>query len=260
MISLIIPSAGFGKRSGSAVPKQFVTLLDKPIIVHTLLAFVGKVHEVIISVDENFVQTTNELIQELKDKFQRIEIVIGGAERQNSIYNALQHISPNSEIVLVHDAARPNPSAQLIDEVIKYAKIFDGATPGIAPADTIKQVFTNNYFHRDILQNDELVKNEFVKNEFMQNEGEILLVEKTLNRSALVATQTPQGFKPNILKAAYKRAIEQNYLGTDDASLVELNNGRVAITKGEPTNLKITYPIDFKIAALYIAERENFFK
>jgi 2-C-methyl-D-erythritol 4-phosphate cytidylyltransferase len=126
--------------------------------------------------------------------------------------------------VLVHDAARPNPSKELILEVINKASIHDGASPGLIPADTIKKVVNG-------------------------------LSIETLKRDELRATQTPQGFKVEVLKAAYNKALKDEYLGTDDASLVEANGGKIFITLGESSNIKITYPIDFIVAELILKNK-----
>ncbi|MBL0331597.1 MAG: 2-C-methyl-D-erythritol 4-phosphate cytidylyltransferase [Chlorobiota bacterium] len=224
MISLIIPSAGIGKRTGSTIPKQFVQIHGLPVIAHTVAAFIGIVDEVIISVDSEWLIFIEDWLEQYKIYFQSIKYVIGGSERQYSIANAINSLDEKCSIVLVHDAARPNPSKELILEVINKASIYDGASPGLIPADTIKKVVNG-------------------------------LSIETLKRDELRATQTPQGFKVEVLKAAYNKALKDEYLGTDDASLVEANGGKIFITLGESSNIKITYPIDFIVAELILKNK-----
>ena len=167
MISAIILAGGKGKRMRSAISKQFIDIKGKPIIYYTLKKFREnkKIDNIIVVLPEDEVKYFKENI--LKKYELRInKIVIGGKERQDSVYNALKSLKNSStDIVLIHDGARPFISERIINEGIKFAEIYGAAAPGVMPKDTIK------------------VKNE--KNFSVD----------TPNRANLVSIQTPQVFK-----------------------------------------------------------------
>ena len=145
------------------------------------------------------------------------KVVVGGSERQYSINNALQAVDVKSEIVLIHDAARPMIKVETINKLIKEVEKSSCAIVGVRVKDTIKIADENK------------------------------VVSKTPNRDYLWSIQTPQGFKLDIIKTAYQRAQQEGFLGTDDASLVERLNIAVKVVEGEYTNLKVTTPEDLKI-------------
>jgi 2-C-methyl-D-erythritol 4-phosphate cytidylyltransferase len=150
-----------------------------------------------------------------------------GAERQESVSNALKlDVVAKSDIILIHDAARPFINNDIIDDSINYVMQFGAAIPATRPKETIKRVNSN------------------------------LLVEKTLDRSVLRMIQTPQAFKKDILYEAYK-SINPNEVATDDASLVERIGKGVYIFDGLEYNIKITTKIDLIIATKLI-EDSNF--
>ena len=152
------------------------------------------------------------------------DIQHGGAERQESIAHALASSSvSNADIILVHDAVRPFCSAELVCRIIAAAAENGAASPAIMPKETRQRV----------------------------GEGDIMA--ETLDRSALRAAQTPQGFRAEVLQTAYAAA--GNLLGTDDASLAEAAGFPVAIIPGEERNIKITTQFDWNIAELIAAEQ-----
>ena len=177
MISAIILAGGKGKRMGSAISKQFIDIKGKPIIYYTLKKFSEnkKIDNIIVVLPEDEVKYFKENI--LKKYELRInKIVIGGKERQDSVYNALKSLKNSStDIVLIHDGARPFISERIINEGIKFAEIYGAAAPGVMPKDTIK------------------VKNE--KNFSVD----------TPNRANLVSIQTPQVFKFDEILDVMKR-------------------------------------------------------
>jgi 2-C-methyl-D-erythritol 4-phosphate cytidylyltransferase len=220
-VSVIIPAGGVGKRFGGDKPKQYHAINSVPIIIRTLLCFekCERIYSIVIAAHDDW-------IDHLWDEVKRYninkvkDIVSGGKERLNSIDNALRSASIiNSEIVLVHDAVRPFVSEELIDQIIVASEEFGAAIPGLHPKETIKSADRNN------------------------------TVSSTLDRSMLWSIQTPQGFRYSILKKAYRKAIENNYFGTDDSSLVEKIGHIVKIIPGEEQNIKITTPFDMTIAS-----------
>ena len=140
-----------------------------------------------------------------------VTVVAGGATRSESVRAGISRLPQvGVDVVLVHDAARPLASRALFDEVI--AAVHGGAdavVPGLALTDTIRHRATG-----------------------------------TIDRTELVAVQTPQGFDPRVLRSAHRAGVE----GTDDASLVEAVGGKVVVVHGEPANLKITHPLDLDMA------------
>jgi 2-C-methyl-D-erythritol 4-phosphate cytidylyltransferase len=220
-VSVIIPAGGVGKRFGGDKPKQYLAIDGVPIIIRTLLCFerCERINNVVIAAHDDWIDHMWQIVK--KYKIIKVkEIVSGGKERLNSIDNTL--ISEgiiDSDIVLVHDAVRPFVSEELINKVIVATEEFGAAIPGLHPKETIKSADRNNR------------------------------VSSTLDRSMLWSIQTPQGFKYSVLKKAYRNAIENNYFGTDDSSLVEKLGHKVKIIPGEEQNIKITTPFDMTIAS-----------
>ena len=152
--------------------------------------------------------------------------VAGGPRRRDSVLNGLNALAPGSAWVLVHDAARPLVTAALIDAVVDsaFAGGVDGVIPGIPLSDTIKSVAGD-------------------------------LVVDTVDRSGLVAVQTPQAFKTSILAKAHNEVANDD--ATDDATLVERIGGSVRVVTGETTNIKITYPDDLALAESLLRRRQQ---
>ena len=216
MISAIILAGGKGKRMGSAISKQFIDIKGKPIIYYTLKKFSEnkKIDNIIVVLPEDEVKYFKENI--LKKYELRInKIVIGGKERQDSVYNALKSLKNSStDIVLIHDGARPFISERIINEGIKFAEIYGAAAPGVMPKDTIK------------------VKNE--KNFSVD----------TPNRANLVSIQTPQVFKFDEILECHEKIKINNIVVTDDTMVAEKCGYSVYLYDGEYTNIKVTTPED----------------
>ena len=218
MISAIILAGGKGKRMNSSISKQFIEIKGKPIIYYTIKKFNDnkKIDDIVVVLSQEEIEYFKENILKKYD-LKVDKIVIGGAERQDSVYNALKSID-DTDIVLIHDGARPIISNNIIDEGIKYARIYGAAAPGVMPKDTIK------------------VKNE---ENFSIN---------TPDRSTLVAIQTPQVFKyENILKC-HEKVKENGDIVTDDTMVAEKYGYKVYLYDGEYTNIKITTPDDIILA------------
>lgn len=224
MISAIILAGGKGKRMGSAISKQFIDIKGKPIIYYTLKKFSEnkKIDNIIVVLPEDEVKYFKENI--LKKYELRInKIVIGGKERQDSVYNALKSLKNSStDIVLIHDGARPFISERIINEGIKFAEIYGAAAPGVMPKDTIK------------------VKNE--KNFSVD----------TPNRANLVSIQTPQVFKFDEILECHEKIRYNGEMVTDDTMVVEKYGYSVYLYDGEYTNIKVTTPEDLILAEHFV--------
>lgn len=220
MISAIILAGGKGKRMRAAISKQFIDIKGKPIIYYTLKKFSEnkKIDNIIVVLPEDEVKYFKENI--LKKYELRInKIVIGGKERQDSVYNALKSLKNSStDIVLIHDGARPFISERIINEGIKFAEIYGAAAPGVMPKDTIK------------------VKNE--KNFSVD----------TPNRANLVSIQTPQVFKFDEILECHEKIRYNGEKVTDDTMVVEKYGYSVYLYDGEYTNIKVTTPEDLILA------------
>lgn len=218
MTSVIILAGGKGKRMGSTVSKQFIEIKGKPILYYTLKKFIDNknIDEIILVLPKDEIEyCKTEVLNKYSIKVDKI--VEGGTERQDSVYNALKSIE-NTDIVLIHDGARPIISNRLINDGIKYAKVYGAAAPGVMPKDTIK------------VKNDENFS------------------ISTPDRSTLMAIQTPQVFKyENILKCHEMVKLNKD-LVTDDTMVAEKYGYKVYLYDGEYTNIKITTPDDIILA------------
>ena len=223
-LAVIIPAAGPGSRMGTQVPKPFLDLDGKAILEHTIQRFleVDIIVQIIVATSLDWVNEVEGIFSRYCGKEVIFNVVLGGAERQFSISNALHTINKEVGMVAVHDAVRPFISKELIRKSCSKAKQYGGAIVAVPAKDTIKRV------------------------------GNHLLIKETPNREELWQAQTPQIFRKELLVLAYKSAIKDNFAGTDDASLVERFGGKVAVVEGDRENLKITYPIDLKVAELIL--------
>ena len=230
--SAIIPAAGFGKRMGGGVNKQFLSLHGRPIIICTLEQFqlCDAVDEIIISTQREYFSQIEILTKDFHIT-KVSHIVEGGRRRQDSVANALPSLNPAADIVIVHDAVRPFISRRLIVESIECAKEHQAAVVAVPVKDTIK----------------------------LSESGIVSLTEKkvvvrTLDRSSLWITQTPQAFQKGLLIRAYDTARQEGIEATDDASLVERLGVHPEIIEGAYENIKITTPDDLDVAEI-IAKR-----
>jgi 2-C-methyl-D-erythritol 4-phosphate cytidylyltransferase len=211
--SVLIVAAGAGKRFGG--PKQFAYLRGQPVLEWTLERF--QAHE---AIDEIVLVLPDE--QDLKHYRLRypkiVDTVRGGDRRQDSVWQGFR-LNKGSEtgIVLVHDGARPLVSPELIGRIIAAARVLGAAVPVLPVEETVKEV----------------------------RDGSVV---RTLDRSSLVRVQTPQGFLYPLLKRALEAARKDRFQGTDEASLAERAGIPVGAVDGEPRNIKITTPVDIKIA------------
>ncbi len=219
MVTAIFPAAGSSRRMESDINKIFLMLGDEPVLIRTLKTFSQSPHInfLIVVVNENDKDDVEELLNKT-DGLKSWAIAIGGSERQYSIANGLKLLPEDADIVLVHDAARPLVSLTVIEEVIEAAKKYGGAIAAVPEKNTVKFIDNQNF------------------------------VTYTPPRSKLVEVQTPQGFRRELLLRAYEQAAEDNFLGTDDSSLVERIGDKIKIVKSDYSNIKITTPEDLTIA------------
>ncbi len=222
MITAIFPAAGQSRRMGSSVNKNFLSVGDTPILLMTIRAFLGSIDNLIVVAAADEISLIEKMIVGIEKPYR---IVAGGSERQYSIANALKILPPSTEIVLVHDAARPLVSLETIKNVIDSARKFGGAIAAVPSKNTIKVIDADGF------------------------------VESTPSRASLVEVQTPQGFRREILLEAYARAERDGFLGTDDASLVERLGVRVKVVTSDYRNIKITTPEDLQIAEALLGGR-----
>jgi len=213
---------------GSDVPKQFLLLDGKPILHHTLavLEQCPLVDEVVLVVSEREVTQA----QKLQDSYHKvIRSIVGGKERQDSVYNGWRSLDPATDIVVVHDGVRPFVSPDLIRETIEAARELGAVITAIPVSDTLKKVSADGR------------------------------VEATIDRSGLWRVQTPQTFRYSLLGEAYQKARADGFYGTDEGSLIEHLGAEVKVIPGSELNIKITRVEDLvlgeKIAALVKTNR-----
>ena len=219
MVSVVFPAAGQAHRMQVGLNKVFLTLAGKPMLLRTLLTFskVPDVGELIVAVGADEVEPVTSLLGRVKG-LAPWRVVEGGTERQYSIRNGLALVSEEADIVLVHDAARPLIRRDTIEELIRVVRAEGAAIIAVPEKNTIK---------------------------IAAEDG---TVAATPPRSSLWQVQTPQGFRKDILMEANRKADEDGFLGTDDASLVERLGVPVRIGRGEYSNIKVTTPEDMVVA------------
>jgi len=239
-VVVIIPAAGLGTRmapvpsakdvAGKKTPpsKQFTELGGTPILIHTLRRFAAleEVSEIWVALRESEIEGFRERLGKDADIAKRVELVVGGEHRQQSVENALNAVEAESDdIVLVHDAVRPLITSEIIRDVIDAAKKYGAAIAGLPAVDTVKQV---------------------------ERTAEGAIIKATIPRAAVVLAQTPQGFRYGVIKKVFDEATADGFMGTDEASLAERSGHEVAVVMGSPRNIKITTPSDMELAEFYL--------
>ncbi len=216
--SVIIVAAGSGSRLGFGEPKAFVRLRGRTMLSYSLrsIARVSDLHEAVIAVPAGTESA-------VRDECSRaglaipVKITPGGAERQDSVRIALALTSAESEVVAVHDAARPFADPALFQRCIEAAARAGGAIAAVPLADTLKRVSNGS-------------------------------IGATIARAGLYQAQTPQAFRRELLVAAHQRAVRDRIAATDDADLVEQIGATVEIVEASAINLKVTTRADLAIA------------
>ncbi len=219
----VIVAAGNASRMGG-IDKVMAPLGGEPMIVRTVRAFQScdAVREIVVVTREDLLVTVTNLCA----GFDKVKaVVVGGADRPASVRNGLSALSNKVRLVAVQDGARPLITTAVIDRTVRAAHTYGAAAPGIPVKDTVKLV-----------------------------QGGV--VTQTPDRSALQAIQTPQVFDRDLLKAALQKAQKENAAITDDCSAVERLGMSVRIVEGDEGNIKITTPMDLKIAELLLEETQ----
>ncbi len=224
--SVVIVAAGEGARMGA--PKQFMDIAGRPMCLRACEVFErsAMVDEIVMVVARGDIERAKDEVK--KCWFEKVKAVVqGGASRQESVHNGLREVSPRSDVILVHDGARPLVTAAILENVISSLSKSEAVVPGVPVTDTIKEISRAN------------------------------VVISTLNRETLWAIQTPQGFKASLIKRAYEEAEADGFLGTDDASLVERIGGHVDVISGSYDKIKVTTPNDLRLAECIVQSREK---
>lgn len=221
----VIVAAGKGKRMGTEISKQFLPLCGKEILAHTVEKFekAEKIRDIILVTGEDSLQDVQDMTQEYG--WEKIRsIVAGGKERQDSVWNGLQEVSADAEIVLIHDGVRPFVTEDILDVSMETALEMGGCVAGVPAKDTIKVCNSEN------------------------------IAVDTPDRSTLWQIQTPQTFRRELIMKAYEQAKEDGFVGTDDASLAEYSGYPVKVIMGSYRNIKITTKEDLLIGEAFLKE------
>jgi 2-C-methyl-D-erythritol 4-phosphate cytidylyltransferase len=221
----IIVAGGTGTRMGSAVPKQFLLLNDKPVLYYTLKAFLESYEDlqIILVFPEEYQDIGKEIIDAYFD-YSRIQVTFGGETRFHSVQNGLKLVDRES-IIFVHDAVRCLVSTELIHRCYENTLHMGSAVPVVRSKDSVR------------LLNEE------------GNDNEVL------DRSKVVMVQTPQTFHSKILLQAFEIDYKERF--TDEATVVETFGLKISLVEGEENNIKITRPVDLLIAGALLEEPEK---
>lgn len=211
-IAVVIAAGGSGKRMGR--PKQFLPLAGKAVVEWTIEVFrkIKSVEQIILAVGSEYLEQAKNL---------GVTVVEGGKERGDSVTNGLKVLSKDTDLVIIHDGARPLITPDIIEKAVSEAQEHGAAIVGVPVKDTIKRV------------------------------GDDLVIKDTVDRRALWQAQTPQIFKYEIITRAYA----QKKSATDDAKLVEDLGIKVKMVMGSYENIKITTPEDLIVAEAILRSR-----
>ncbi|MGN6419107.1 MAG: 2-C-methyl-D-erythritol 4-phosphate cytidylyltransferase [Pseudobacter sp.] len=218
----VIVAGGSGLRMGTQLPKQFLPLRDKPVLWYTLTAFLEAFDDltIILVLPEAHLQTGHEILRSTYAP-DRIWMTTGGETRFHSVKNGLDHIHQQS-IVFVHDGVRCLLTPDLIRRCFNMAQERGNAIPAVTAVDSIRiENFNGN---------------------------------TAVDRNKIKIIQTPQTFYSDLIKAAFEQEYDESF--TDEASVVERLGVKIHLLEGEPTNIKITRPLDILIAEKILEERE----
>lgn len=229
-VAAIIAAAGLGRRMQQDIPKTYLPLGGKPILIHTLEVFekLPEIQEVLVVVHPEDLEFCQRQVIDPHPLKKVLRLVPGGKERQDSVYNALKILRKGGEsvdIILVHDGVRPFVEQTLVTQVVAAARRHGAAILGIPCQDTLKRV---------------------------NSKGEVV---QTVDRQDLWQVQTPQAFRSALLWQAYQEAMNRQFYATDEAALVEALGKTVVVVPGSSLNLKITTPNDLRMAEAILTVR-----
>jgi len=220
----IIAAGGAGKRAGASIPKQFIPLAGKPMLMHTIEAFsiLRPAIKIIVALPGNHIQHWINLCSEFTFPVAH-SIVVGGSFRGESVRNALNAITEHEALVAVHDGARPFVKKTTIEKGFKLAMAHGAAIPVLKITDSMR----------------------------ILGDG----FSRTVERNNFRSVQTPQCFKLSVLMEAYNQENIEGF--TDDASLAETIGKQVQLFEGDPENIKITTPFDLMVAEAVFGRRKG---
>lgn len=227
MIFAAILAGGVGSRMGNSdVPKQFLNLGDKPILIHTIEKFIinSKFDKILVLTPNNFINSTIDLIKNIEGETDKIIVLEGGETRNDTIRNAISYIKSNfpiddDSVIVTHDSVRPFVSHRIIEDNIKMASEYGACDTVIPATDTIVESVDGD------------------------------TISSIPLRDHYYQGQTPQSFKINKLDSLYNNLSKDEIESlTDAAKIFTLNNEDVFLVEGDVTNIKITYPYDLKLA------------
>ncbi|XP_019463301.1 PREDICTED: 2-C-methyl-D-erythritol 4-phosphate cytidylyltransferase, chloroplastic isoform X1 [Lupinus angustifolius] len=217
-VSVVLLAGGKGKRMGANMPKQYLPLFGQPIALYSFHTFstMLQVREIVVVCDPSY----QDVFQDAKPDHHQVQLkfALPGKERQDSVYSGLQAIDSNSELVCIHDSARPLVLSADVEKVLKDGLLNGAAVLGVPVKATIKEANNESF------------------------------VVRTLDRKRLWEMQTPQVIKPKLLRKGFELVNREGLEVTDDVSIIEHLKHPVYITEGSYTNIKVTTPDDMILA------------
>ena len=227
-VAAVIAAGGTGARMNAGVPKQFIEIAGKPILLHTVESIVAipSVTQIIIALPEEHIARAETVLSGQSLRIQP-ECITGGSCRQASVKNGCAYVHPDTDVILVHDAARPLCPCDVLERTLQTAWEKGAAVPGLQATETIQRV---------------------------SDKGRVL---RTPPREELYVIQTPQAFRAELLRQSLDRAEAEGFLGTDESSVVRRVGYHVTVVPGSPDNIKITRPMDIEIARLLFSQRKE---
>lgn len=227
-MSLVLLAGGVGKRMGASIPKQYLNLNDAPIATYSMQTFAAmpEVGELVVVCEPDWRYIFQECYETLPRQLP-FKFALPGAERQDSVFNGFQQISPDAKLVAIHDSARPLITPEDALKCFEDAWTVGAAVLGVPVKPTIKEVDAD------------------------------LKVVKTLKRSLLWEVQTPQVIKPELLRKGFALVAKDNLEVTDDVSIIEALGEPVLITPGAYTNIKITTPEDMQVGERFLSDQQR---
>lgn len=236
MVFSVILAGGTGNRMGNTdKPKQFLTIKDKPIIIHTIEKFLAqpKFEKIIVLTPQMWIDHTNRIISKYIGECKKIAVISGGDTRNETIMNSINYIEENytlddDTIIVTHDSVRPFVTHRIIEENIAAAQTFGACDTVIPATDTIVESINGN------------------------------VISSIPERKNMYQGQTPQSFKAKQLREIYNSLTDsERDILTDAAKILVMKGYDVKLVQGETYNIKITYPYDLKIAKSLLEEEEN---
>ncbi len=224
----VIAAGGTGTRMHSSVPKQFLEIGGKPILIHTVecIASIEEVGQIVVALPPEHIPRAHLILGQRPLRI-GIQCIPGGFSRQESVRNGVACVLPHFNVIMVQDAVRPLCDRDMILRVLYSAWRKGAAVPGLPATDTIQRV---------------------------SRTGRVLA---TPPRQELYSIQTPQAFHADLLKSALQRAHDEGFVGTDESSIVRRSGHPVVVVPGSPNNIKVTRPLDLDIAERIILGRSR---